>query len=245
MGRRAAFGVAAVGLYVAVALVSAVLDIVPVRPLYDGLAPPVPYRFVNPPPDLTDSNEPPLREVGSLELGPEGSSARTVSTPDGQMLLVFAGGAVLARDDESEVKVTITPRDPAPLPPAPPGLRIDGNAYVVAAAYAGSGEAIELREPVTVVMRYPVHATVMLQQRRGGWRSLRTQSAQASLQLFAETSELGSFVAAGPPAASRVWIAYLAAGAGVLAGAAGYLTGRRRGSRRRKRSRRPRTRRPR
>lgn len=241
--RRIAFGLAAAAVYAAAAFVLATTGIVPIRPLYDGLAPPVPYRYVKPPADLADANERPLAGKSKLELGEKGSTARTVGTADGQMLVVFADGAVPSRTGESEVNVDIDPIDPTPLPQAPPGLRIDGNAYVVSASYGKSGKRAEIREPVTVVLRYPIHATHMLARQSRGWRKLKTESAAASLQLFAETPKLGTFAAAGAPARSRAWIAYVAAAAGVLAGFAGYLTGRRRARKRQRR--RPRRRRPR
>lgn len=241
--RRIAYGLGAAGVYVAAAFVLSATGIVPIRPLYDGLAPPAPYRYVNPPADLADDNEQPLRGRSRLEVGDKGSAARTVGTADGQMLVVFADGTVPAREGEREVVVEIDPIDPAPLPPAPPGMRIDGNAYVVAASYRSAGERAAIREPVTVVLRYPMHASHVLMRSGQGWRRLETETAAASLQLFAEAPSLGTFAAAGAPTRSRAWIAYAAAGAGVVAGVAGYLTGRRRA--RKPRRRRPRTRRPR
>ena len=240
--RRIAFGLAAAAVYAAAAFVLAATGIVPIRPLYDGLAPPAPYRYVKPPADLADANERPLPGKSKLELGEKGSMARTVGTADGQMLVVFADGAVAPREGESEVAVDIDPIDPTPLPEGPPGLRVDGNAYVVAASYLKSGARVEIREPVTVVLRYPIHATHVLIRQGRGWRKLETESAGASLQLFAQTASLGTFAAAGAPAPSRAWIAYVAAGAGVVAGVAGYLTGRRRA--RKPRRKRPRRRRP-
>jgi hypothetical protein len=217
--------------------------VLPIRPLYDGLAPPAPYRYVKPPKDLADANQRPLPGRSTLELGKKGSAARTVGTADGQLLAIFADGSVPAGKGQREVGVDIKAIDPAPLPEAPKGLRIDGNAYVVRAIYRPSKEEAALREPVTVVLRYPTHATHVLQLRGRAWRKLKTQAAAASLQLFAETKSLGTFAAAGAPPASRTWIAYVAAAGGVLAGVAGFLTGRRRAQKPRRR--RPRRRRPR
>lgn len=230
MNRRLVFGgVLAGGAYLLAALLTSRAGLLPIRPLYDGLAPPAPYRYVSPPPDLADENEEPLSAVGTLVLSPLGSNARTVSTADGQMLVVFQEGAVPPRDGEDEVTVRITPIDPGPLPVSPEGLKLDGNAYTVRAFYSKSEVAADLRSTVTGVLRYPAHATLMLRQDGRSWTRLKTELAQASLQIFAETDELGTFIAAGPPQRSRGWIAYVAAAGGVLAGAAGYYTGRRRG----------------
>ncbi len=238
-----AYGLAAAAAYVGVAFVLARSGVAPIRPLYDGLAPAAPYRYVNPPKDLADANEQPLDGFGKLELGEKGSAARTVSTADGQMLVVFADGAVPARKGERLVTVRIDPIDPARVPEAPEGLQIDGNAYIVAAQYEKSKDSVEIREPVTVVLRYPTHGTHVLQRRGPTWRKLKSESAQASLQLFAEAKSLGTFTAGGTPMPSRAWIAYAATAAGVMAGVAGYVTGRRRT--RKPRRRRPRRRRPR
>jgi len=107
--RRLAYGVLAAGFYLAAAWMTSLHGGSPMRPLYDGLAPPAPYRYVNPPPDLAEDNETPLRAVGTLLLGEEGSGARTVATADGQALVVFADGAVPPRNGEEEVSVRVTP----------------------------------------------------------------------------------------------------------------------------------------
>ncbi len=207
-------------------------------PVYDGLAPPAPYRYVSPPPDLADENEIPLRAVGTLELAEKGSRARTVATADGQMLVVFNDGAVLPQQGEDGVTVRITPLDPGPLPEPPAKMVVSGNAYRIDARYTKSREPVDLEIAATVVIRYAVHATDLIYLEGRVWRRLPTEAAQASLQLFAETKELGTFAAAGVPERSRTWIAYAVAAAGVVAGAAGYLSGRRR------RRRRPRTKGP-
>lgn len=245
MTRRLAFGALAAATYLAAVWVTSLHGAMPVRPLYDGLAPPAPYRYVNPPSDLAEDNEAPLSATGTLILEKKGSRARTVATADGQALVVFADGAAPPREGEDEVAVRVTPLDPAPLPPATGDLEITGNAYRIQAAYAASNDPVELREPATIILRYPTHATVVLHLSGRRWRSLESQTAQASMQLFAETTELGIFASAGVPEPSRAWIAYAAAGGGVLAGVGGYLAGRGRIRRRPRRARRPRRRRPR
>lgn len=229
--RRILWGVAACAAYLCAAIITARSGVLPQLPLYDGLAPPAPYRYVSPPPDLADENEPPASAVGTLELEPEGSRARTVATADGQMLVVFPDGAVRARSGEDAVEVNITPGDPSRLPPSPEGLRFSGNAYRVEARYVKSRSAVEPTLPATMVLRYATHAHVVLRLDGRGWRRLETESAQASLQLFAESMQLGTFAAAGVPERSRAWIAYAAAAAAVLAGAVGYVSGRRRSRR--------------
>lgn len=244
-----ATGALAVAAYLAGAGLTSALSVAPVRPVYDGLAPSMPYRYVDPPADLEADNEEPTsaREIVTLNDG--GSRARTTATPDGQMLVVVADGSFPPREGERSVVVRITPLDPAPFPPAPEGLEISGNAYRVTAAYEESGDRAPVDEPVTVVLRYPEHATELLRLSGSRWVQLPTEAASASLQVFGESDALGVFVAAGAPQRSRAWIAWVASAVALGAGAAGYLSGRRRtrktsGPPRRRRGRAPRRRRP-
>jgi hypothetical protein len=95
------------------------------------------------------------------------------------------------------VRVRITPLDPAPVAPPPPGLRFDGNAYRMEATY-NTGEPIMLLKPATPVLRYPKHATTLLRSTGAGWTALETHVVAGSLQLFGPADRLGVFVAAGP-----------------------------------------------
>lgn len=236
MTRRVTFGTVAIAAYLATFwAISSGLPAV--RPLYDGLAPPMPYRYVEPPPDLADENERPLPAVGTLILEDKGSRARQVETGDAQAIVVFPDLAFAAREGETEVAVRITPLGASRLPPAPGELVITGNAYRVTATYPRSKDPAELDRPATIVVRYPIHDSAMLRLDGRRWRTIGSQAAQASLQIFAETDELGTFATAGIPQPGRQWIAYAAAAAGVVAGAVGYLAGKRRTEKRRKRPR--------
>lgn len=166
----------------------------PVRILYEGEAPPIPYRWVAPPPFLAGSNQPPQSGTGSV---PTGLRSGSISTGDGQATVVFPEGSIPARSAESSADVRITPLNPTTVAPPPSGLRFDGNAYRIEATYTGSKEAVTLGKPITVVFRYPVHATELLRF-SAGWSSLKAQAIQATLQIFATTDRLGVFAAAAP-----------------------------------------------
>ena len=133
-------GVGIVALYLAGAAVSGRASILARRPLLDGLAPPTPYRWVNPPPDLAASNKPPASTRFNLELAPEGSQLGAFSTSDGQVNLVLSQGAVPPRAGQTGVEVTVDPVDPATLGPVPSGLVGAGNAYRIQAGYQPSGD---------------------------------------------------------------------------------------------------------
>ncbi len=222
------WGLAAAAAYLAAAALSFGAGLVPVRPIYDGLAPPPPYNYVDPPPELAEDNRPPQPGEGTVEFTPEGSMARSVATPDGQALLILPQGAIEPREGERLVEVTLEPLSPASMPAPPAGLVIDGNAYAYEAVYRPSGEEAVAARELTVVLRYAVHAEQLLMLDGGAWRPLEADAAPGSLQLFGDTDRLGVFAAAGPPVEEgRDWTPVAIAGLGVLAAVVGYLVGRR------------------
>jgi hypothetical protein len=238
MRRRLVWGGAAVAVYVAAALAVARTGTVVPRPVYDGLAPAAAYRFVSPPPDLAAANEPPEPGDGVVDLIGKGSAATSISTGDGQMQVVFQKGTFPASKGEKTIEVAIEPLEPPPPQEVEGGLRIEGNAYRVNAVYAKSGDRARPQRTLTAVLRYPSNATAMVRREGNGWTKLKTQSSVASLQLFAETDEIGMFAAAGKPHRTWTrWVPYGAAGLGLVAGIIGYLSGRRGWFRRRKRTR--------
>ena len=167
----------------------------PVRTLYDGLAPLAPYHWVHPPATLAPGNQAPDPAEAVLVPGPRGSPALEVSTQEGQAIVTFPAEAVATRADEPPVRVSVVPVDPSDLPEPPRGTAFDGNAYRVSATYLNSSGAAPLLRPVTVVLRYPVHARRVL-RRDAQWTALPTTLFTATQQLLAVTDRLGEFAAA-------------------------------------------------
>jgi hypothetical protein len=197
----------------------------PLRILYEGEAPPLPYRWVRPPRNLPEPNQAPLPGVGTIPLTPTGSQSASVLTDDGQAAVIFRFGAIAPHRGSSSANVRITPLDPATVASPPAGLQIDGNAYRMEATY-NTGEPVTLLKPVTPVLRYPKHAMMLLRFSGSGWTPLETHVVAGSLQLFGPTDRLGVFVAgASPTVPSIPWgrFAALAAGAGVLAALAASI----------------------
>jgi hypothetical protein len=226
--RTVIFGALALAVYLTVAIVAG--PHVGRRPLYDGLAPAVPYRYVDPPRDLAKSNAKPDTGEGTIDLPKTGSASTSVTTGDGQMQVVFPKGVFAARAGAKVVTVRIVPLAPPPPLKVAAGLEITGNAYLVKATYDATSRVARPAKPVTAVLRYPIKATEMVVREGSSWRKLRSQNSQASLQLFANSPIIGTFAAAGPPLKkNRTWIAYAAGGLGLLAGIVGYLQGRRSG----------------
>jgi hypothetical protein len=141
-GRRAlALGVALALVNLAGAALSGRASPLARRPLLDGLAPPTPYRWVQPPAGLAASNKPPAAGRFPLKLTAKGSELSAFSTSDGQVNLVLSQGAVPASPGQTGVLVTVQPLDPARLA-APSGLLVAGNAYRIQAAYRPSGRRV-------------------------------------------------------------------------------------------------------
>jgi hypothetical protein len=223
-GRRGlVLGLAAAALYVSVVAIRP-HGIQPEGLLFDGFAPPQPYRWVSPPPRFADSNQPPQGASVAVPMAAAGSESVSVATGDAQAFFIAAQGAFPARPEQRSVSVTITPEDPAEFGPAPDGLVVDGNAYSFEARYQPSGEDAPPEKPVSIVLRYPVHATELLRRSRGAWTRLETIRVPASLEVFADTSELGTFAAAAPASSSPPrWVLYFSIGAIALAAVAGLV----------------------
>jgi hypothetical protein len=238
-----------VALYLAGAAVSGRASILARRPLLDGLAPPTPYRWVNPPPDLAASNKPPASTRFTLELAPEGSQLGAFSTSDGQVNLVLSQGAVPPRSGQTGVEVTVDPVDPATLGPVPSGLVAAGNAYRIQAGYQPSGDKVgALGGQSSVGLVYPLLTTAVADT--GGhqvlssadgraWEVLPSTDTPGTHQVSARLTRTGYVMVGVPPSAgesqggSRTRILRVGTGVAVVIVAAAFAL------RLRERSRRP------
>lgn len=198
--RTLAPGVLLSALYVAVA--AFVLHAPHGRLLLDGLVPQPPYRWVHPPAGVAGDNEPPQPSSTVLSLTAAGSAPAEFATDDLQATLTLPANVVPARAGETKARVTLTPLDPATLAPAPSGRRFDGNAYRLEAVYSSSGAPVQLTGPVTVVLRYAVHATTILRLDRAddkaAWVRLPTTVYTGSQEALAHSDRLGAFVVSNP-----------------------------------------------
>lgn len=233
MRRRVfAFGVAAAAVYLVAAAVTFEAGLLPSRPLYDGTAPPEPYRFIDPPPDLAATNKPPIGAEDTVPLGEDEFLGATVLTDDNQAFVIFDPGGVAQPPGAENVKITIEPLDPATIGDPPDGLAYDGNAYRITGIYQPSGETIEMTAVAKVLLRYPFAATTILRRDGDVWTELEVKTG-GGFDLFADTDRLGVFVPAGLPfhrgGDSKVGdIVYAVAGLAVVV--VGVLLGRRRAS---------------
>ncbi len=195
--KRIAWGAVAAAVYLAAALGTWSADL-PVRGLFDGVAPLPPYHWVHPPPSLARDNQPPDGGAGSVALTTAGSQPGAVPTGDDQAAIVFPLGSIAPRPGETAVRVTLRPLDPAAVAPAPAGLTFDGNAYRIEAMYGVSRTPVVFLKKVNVVLRFPASGTKILRASGSGWTDLGATTIPPAMQNVGDTDTLGVFVAAGP-----------------------------------------------
>jgi hypothetical protein len=239
--RTLAAGLLAVLAYAAGAALSGASDPWARRPLLDGLAPPTPYRWVKPPPELAAANKPPAQGSFEARLGSQGNQVGAFGTGDGQFNLVLAEGAVPAQPGQTQVALGVVPLDPGRLGPVPAGLLAAGNAYRLTASYRPSGRPVErIGGDSSVGMVYPLlsapvaspTAHLILWSRTGRtWTRLQGVDAPGAHQVSARLGATGYFLVAIPPGPAGAagsggrgrLLAVLAAAAAVLVLAVGAV----------------------
>jgi hypothetical protein len=197
-----AAGLAAVALYLGGAAISGhVRSPLRSRVLFDGFAPPPPYRWVSPPPALAGSNQSPAGAAATIPLSAAGSDGASVLTPDSQASLFLVKGAIPPSPGRRSVHVEIQPSPPPRNARTPDGFEFDGNVYVFTARYEPSGDPItELSVRSTIVLVFPMQPPsgafdhVLMASRDGRfWRQLTTSVASLQHQAAADVRELGFY----------------------------------------------------
>lgn len=183
-------------LYVLVGLVTPRLTGRPVRPLFDGFAPPAPYNWVKPPPEFARDNKKPSEATQDVPLGPDGSGASNVTTADGQAIAGLDIGSAPPHVPDTAVKVRVTPVDPGTLGPLPAGVRAEGNAYQVTLSYLPSGQALtSLAKPGTLALTAAAAPSALLFSPDGrDWRDADARPFGGSNGLFSQLTAPGYFV---------------------------------------------------
>lgn len=153
--RTLAAGLAIVALYAGSAWFSGQLSPLARRPLLDGLAPPTPYRWVDPPPELASTNLVPAPGTFLVELGNRGNVTAVLTTTDAQVTLILPKGSFAPAERERAVEVSIEPLGASSVDPPPPPFEILGNVYRLDATYLPSDEPAELAAEARVVLTYP------------------------------------------------------------------------------------------
>lgn len=188
-------GIALVLAYLVVAWVSVQAGLVLRSPLYDGLFSHPPYRWVSPPEERVDNNEPPVPDEFEVQVSTSGQAdPGSVTTNDGQHTLTF--NYLPPAPQPYTFTISMTPRDPQDFAPPPPGFYFDSNAYELESRRADTGEPIDGH--FTSIMRFSALAPQMLELQDGEWTVLPDPLyTEADHQVSADTPASGVFVAAG------------------------------------------------
>lgn len=233
-----AIGVAVIAVYVATAWLAGQLSPLARRPLLDGLIPPAPYRWVDPPPELASTNVEPTPVTTVVELGNRGSETAIVSTEDAQVTLVLPRGAFGIAPQSQGVRLRIEPLPPDAVEPPEPPLRIIGNVYRMRGNYVPSGDAAPFQSVgERVVLVYPFISTdhwqhaVIFSADGESWTAVETNDFRAIQQADGPIEALGYVAVAQtgmraspvPTADGGVDLATVAIIAGLVALAAGAV----------------------
>jgi hypothetical protein len=207
-GRRAVLaGIVVVVAWASLAAWSGRMTPLARRPVLDGLGPPLPYRWVDPPPELAAPNLPPTPGAFTLPLGPEGVRADLLFTSDNQVNVIVDNGAIAPASGERSVKLTVDPLDPSGLPPPAGELVAFGNAVRIAAVYLPSGTPVpSTKKDLDVVLVYPATSTLQSRSHQilysadgTRWRKLETTDSLVQHSAEARIPGFGTVLVAAVP----------------------------------------------
>jgi hypothetical protein len=204
--RALGWGLIILALYVIGALVSGHMSPLARRPLLDGFIPPAPYRWVRPPPELANSNLPPVSGKTRVLFGAKGSEAAFFATDDAQVTSTVPEDAFAARPGTEAVEITIEPVDPASVEPLPGRLSVAGNVYLVRATYEPTGDPVKrLATSLGVIMTYPSlsndlgNHTLVVSSNGRRWKPVKTFDQHATRQVNGRLRSLGYVAVASTP----------------------------------------------
>ncbi|MFN2595209.1 MAG: hypothetical protein ABR579_10020 [Actinomycetota bacterium] len=202
-------GVAMALAYVATALIAGHRDLSAARPLLDGLQPPPPYRWVDPPPDLASGNKVPVGASASIFVTKGKTAAGAFSTPDAQLSLVLEPDSLDIPNGTTSVQIVLTPLAASAVQVNPPnGLEIAGNVYRVQAMARPSGtEIAKIDPPARAVMVYPASSTgahvahtLVFTQSKQTWTRIKTTDSAVQQQASGPIPGAGYLAVAAPSA---------------------------------------------
>jgi hypothetical protein len=208
--RTIAAGVAVVALYTGSAWISGQLSPLARRPLLDGLAPPTPYRWVDPPPELASTNLAPAPGTFRVGLGNRGSETAVLTTSDAQVTLILPKGSFPPTEGARALEVSIEPLAASAVDPPTPPLEIVGNVYRLEATEFPSGEPAELVAEARVVLTYPFSTgahpghTIVHSSDGASWTTSDTNDLPSIQQADAPIDGLGYVAVARDTTATSV-----------------------------------------
>jgi hypothetical protein len=208
-------GAIVIAAYIASAAFAGHLSPLARGPLLDDGGIAQPYRWVTPPPEFAKTNVAPSSATTDLSIGPKGSQALPgLVTSDKQAILILPAGVIPPHGSDTQVRLDITPVDPATLSSLGGSLKPFGNAYRITASYLPSKAPVSKLAPVKkldVVLEYPVTANLYAQKHKllfsptgATWLALKTTDLVAMQQVEGQPPGMGYVVVGGIPGPSIV-----------------------------------------
>ena len=202
IGRRQLAAIA-IGIGAGVILVAGRLSPIAAPPLYDGVVPIDPYRWLHPP--AGQAGSPQAASMTITVDQPPQSPLVAVATPESppQAQIFAPPGGLTMPAGVSSLQVTITPVDPVA---APSDGQVAGNVYrVVVTSQAGAPLSAPASARVSIVLRSPIDLPDATIERFNGtgWQPLKTDSAGFASTYVAVVTDFGDFAlvtASGQPA---------------------------------------------
>lgn len=192
MRRTLLLGAAAALIYFIGAAITSHLNPLESRPVLDGIHPPPPYRWVEPPADLAAQNKKPFPGKFSMKFTGGKSPAGAFTTRDTQLSMILDPGALPVSGNATSAAITVTPLGASSFTP-PPRYQIDGNVYRIAIKEQPSGALVtKFAVPERVVLVYPadksfLHPKHILATSSDGktWTKLKTADSNVQQQASA------------------------------------------------------------
>jgi hypothetical protein len=166
---------------------------------YDGFGPQAPYRWVSPPPQFKNANQPPLSGQGTIRVNSSGVvDAGSVFTQDGQASISFTPGAFETPPDRSPVTISIRPV--ASYPKAD-NIHLATNVYCVTGS-SPVAPGKDVLVTLTFSDQLPAPSSVYEYQGSGPWNNLGSTGTAAPFSISVRATKLGCF-AGGYPANAK------------------------------------------
>jgi hypothetical protein len=168
----------------------------------DGSLPPLPYRYLHPPPALAKNNKRPLDGVGSFPTRNGVSPQLKLFTRDGLTGVVARPGSLRVATGK-RIRITIRPVN---APSGLPGIYVvDGNAYTVMLQAEPDNGPVTTVRPFNLVFRWP-HIPTAIYMYRGSWKRVcySDQGTLSGFTLSCHARSSGLYAAAAPPPTSTI-----------------------------------------
>jgi hypothetical protein len=196
-GRPALIGLGLAAAYALVCLTTLRVTGHDVRPLFEGVGPSSPYRWLNPPKEFAPGNVKPSTSSTDVDLLATGSKAAGLLSSDSQLVINLQAASVPPKAGDNRVTVKFVPLDAATLGKLTPPMRPDGNAYRVQMTYKPSGTPVPaLTAPGNVLVIVPEPADAILFSADGRtWKQLDSRHESGSGAESATFSGPGYYLA--------------------------------------------------